>query len=387
MKLGFFTGTRADFGLLSGTVQYLISNSDIDVGFIVGGSHFSKTLGFSINEVRSTGLPVWSELDVGPLPTTEQDVALFSSRSMAQGADALAQLNLDAICILGDRYEALAMAQSAFFLHVPVIHIHAGERTEGAQDNAIRHAITQLSQFAVVACEEYENRCLQLGFSTERVFNLGAPGLDVLTRSKLKSREDFCRDVGLPPDSPFFLVTVHPETVQPENTAPLIENCIAALKQFPTFNMLVTYPNADAGHQQIIDAIELWREEESNRVFLHANLGFARYHNALKYCDLVIGNSSSGIIEAPSYHVPTVNIGRRQFGRACARSVVTSEPNEKAIVEAISQVQTPEFQHVLDNVNNPYGMPGFAQRFCDFIGSVQSKLAISRSFSDYKVYK
>jgi UDP-N-acetylglucosamine 2-epimerase (non-hydrolysing) len=270
-------------------------------------------------------------------------------------ADALTRMKPDLIIILGDRYEAFAAAQAAMFLKIPIFHLHGGEITEGAYDDAIRHAITKLSYLHGVSTEEYRTRVIQLGEEPNRVYNVGALGLEHLHRTKLLSLDALSKSLKFSLDRPYFLVTYHPVTLANESPKRSFEALLDALDEFKDHKVIITYPNSDDGGRQIIPILEKYAKTQVERVYAIPSLGQLRYLSALKYSSMVIGNSSSGIIEAPSFCVPTINIGSRQNGRLAANSVINCQPNKYDIVEAIKTAVQMKDEFNSLKIDNPYG--------------------------------
>ncbi|MNI50830.1 GDP/UDP-N,N'-diacetylbacillosamine 2-epimerase (hydrolyzing) [compost metagenome] len=267
-------------------------------------------------------------------------------------ADVLARLQPDVLVILGDRFEALAAAQAAMLQRIPVAHLHGGESTEGAYDDAIRHAITKLSYLHFTAAEPYRQRVIQLGEAPDRVFNVGAVGLDHIAKTQLLSMDELQSSLGFALDSPFFVVTYHPVTLADEPAEESFRALLAALDQFPDHQVILTYPNADDGGRAIIPLLEQYAAANPARVLAIPSLGYRRYLSAVRHSAAVIGNSSSGVIEVPSLGVPTINIGQRQQGRLAAQSVLHCEANSTAITQCIAQaLQT----MAPDAYINPYG--------------------------------
>jgi UDP-N-acetylglucosamine 2-epimerase (non-hydrolysing) len=252
-------------------------------------------------------------------------------------ADALSRLSPDTLVILGDRYEALAAAQTAMILRIPVVHLHGGEITEGAYDDAIRHAITKLSYFHLTANDSYRDTVIQLGESPDRVLNVGSIGLDHLRRTTFLSLTELSKSIEFELTKPFFLVTYHPVTLANENASNSFQALLKSLDDFPDYQVILTYPNADNGGRLIIPILEAYAADNPERVLAIPSLGQLRYLSSVKHSSAVIGNSSSGIAEVPSFAIPTVNIGSRQKGRLMAESVINCKPCVASITEAIAK--------------------------------------------------
>jgi UDP-N-acetylglucosamine 2-epimerase (non-hydrolysing) len=262
------------------------------------------------------------------------------------------------------------------FLRVPIAHIHGGEITEGAYDDAMRHAITKLSYLHFTSTEEHRRRVIQLGESPERVYNTGAIGLDHLERTKLMELHELSESLEFDLSTPYFLVTYHPVTLVSEPPTKIFEELLAALDQFPNFKVIVTYPNADDGGRELIPLIERYASLNTDRVLAIPSLGQIRYLSAVKFASAVIGNSSSGIIEVPSFNVPSINIGLRQYGRTAAKSVYHSDGSESSIKHAIAVA----LKEPLLNVLNPYGKGDVSGQVLNVLRGMQ--FSIMKKFHD-----
>jgi UDP-N-acetylglucosamine 2-epimerase (non-hydrolysing) len=350
-KIAVFTGTRAEYGLLYWLLKDIEEDVDLDLQIIAGAMHLSPEFGLTYKQIENDGFVINEKIEM----LLSSDSAIGTAKSMGLGiigfADALARMKPDILVILGDRFEALAIAQTAMILRIPIAHIHGGEITEGAYDDAIRHAITKLSLFHFTSSETHRNRVIQLGEAPIRVHNVGAIGLDHLNRSQFMSVEALSDSLGFNLKKPFLLVTYHPVTLMNEPAKDSFTNLLAALDYFPNLQVILTYPNADDGGREIIPILESYAKNQPERVLSIPSLGQLRYLSAVKYASAVIGNSSSGIIEVPSFKVPTVNIGSRQKGRLCAESVFLSSTNVDDIVDTIRIA----LESDITNVTNPYG--------------------------------
>lgn len=354
-KVAVFTGTRAEYGLLYWLINDIQRDENLTLQLIVSGSHLSPEFGNTSRQIEQDGFVIDAKVEM----LLSSDTAVGVVKSMGLGmlgyADALFRMQPDAIVILGDRYEALAMAQTALFMRVPVVHIHGGEITEGAYDDAVRHAITKLSLIHCVSTESYRQRVIQLGEAPERVKNVGAIGLDHLTRSTLMTVEELSQSLNFELQNPYFVVSYHPVTWANESPARSFQALLDALDEFQDHQVILTYPNADEGGRQIIPLLEAYASKQKHRVFAIPSLGQIRYLSAIKKAAAVVGNSSSGIIEVPAVHVPTINIGDRQKGRLAARSVLHCEDNFISIKAAIDRAIKADYRSVGGLFDNPYG--------------------------------
>jgi UDP-hydrolysing UDP-N-acetyl-D-glucosamine 2-epimerase len=354
------TGSRAEYGLLYWLLKELDDDSAFDLRLIVTGMHLSPEFGNSISQIRRDGF----DIDAIVESQLSSDTSTGITKSVGVGvigfADAFRNMSPDAVIVLGDRFETFAAAQAAMFADIPIVHIHGGETSEGAFDEAIRHSITKMAHLHFVAAEAYRKRVIQLGESPDRVENVGAAGLDHLQRTPLLDRGQLEKELGLKLSSPLFLVTYHPVTVGDSDPAALVACLLDALDRFDA-TIVLTYPNADTGGRSIITAIDSFvaRREQNRKAF--ASLGQQRYLSLMRIADVVIGNSSSGLIEAPALKRPTVNIGERQKGRLKATSVIDARDDAADIERAIRLVLSDDFRRGLGETISLYGHGNAAQ--------------------------
>ncbi|WP_342324535.1 UDP-N-acetylglucosamine 2-epimerase [Kosakonia sp. BYX6] len=370
-KIAVFTGTRAEYGLMYWLMKDIQSDPELHLQLIVSGMHLSPEFGLTWQQIEKDGFPIDEKIEI----LLSSDSAVGTAKSMGLGvlgfADALARQQPDLLVILGDRFEALAAAQTAMILRIPVFHLHGGEITEGAYDDAIRHAISKLSYLHGTSTEEYRNRVIQLGEDPSRVENVGAIGLDHLKRGTFMTREALSTSLNFALDGPYFLVTYHPVTLSDEPPANSFKNLLAALDEFPDFKIILTYPNADDGGRQIIPLLDDYARQQPDRVLAIPSLGQIRYLSAVKYAAAVIGNSSSGIIEVPAFDVPTVNIGERQKGRLAAKSVLNCSVKKSDIVKTIEQAIDRTYKTPDEIIHNPYGQGDASGRIIKMIKTLQ----------------
>ncbi|MBW5463460.1 UDP-N-acetylglucosamine 2-epimerase (hydrolyzing) (plasmid) [Pseudomonas aeruginosa] len=361
-KVAVVTGSRAEYGLLYWLMKDIASHNELQLQTVVSGMHLSPEFGETWRAVESDGFSIDAKVEM--LLSSDTDVGV--AKSMGVGilgfADALDRLRPDILIILGDRFEALAIAQVALVMKIPIAHLHGGEITEGAYDDAIRHAITKFSYLHFTSTEQYRKRVIQLGESPERVFNVGAIGLDHLLRTSKISREALSESLDFDLSSPYLLVTYHPVTLAEEEPQSTFRALMQALDCFPSYNVIITYPNADNGGRTIIPLVETYARQSAGRVKAIPSLGFKRYLSAVAMASAVVGNSSSGIIEVPTFGIPTVDIGARQKGRLAAESVIHCAADALSIEDALRRALTPEFAESCKKVINPYGAGNTSQR-------------------------
>lgn len=368
-RVAVFTGTRAEYGLLFWLMKEIQANERLELRVIVSGMHLSPEFGETWRQIEAEGFPIDAKVEM----LLSSDTPVGVAKSMGLGTigfvDALERLQPNLLVVLGDRFEALAVAQTAMVLRIPIAHIHGGEITEGAYDDAIRHAITKMSQLHFTATEVYRQRVIQMGEPPERVFNVGAVGLDHLLREQPMNLKELEASLNFKLDSPYFLVTYHPVTLADEPPEQTFRTLLGALDRFPTHQVILTYPNADNGGRVIIPILEDYARQSPKRVLAIPSLGFRRYLGALAGASAMIGNSSSGIIEAPALGVPTVNIGLRQLGRLSAASVIHCGVGADDIQSAIAQALTPEFIRMSQTVSNPYGSGRAAEQILSILST------------------
>lgn len=350
-KIAVFTGTRAEYGLLYWLLKDLQQDPAFELQLLVSAMHLSPEFGMTYQQIEADGFTITEKVEM----LLSSDSAVGTAKSIGVGvigfADALERMKPDVLVVLGDRFEALAVAQAAMILRIPIAHIHGGEITEGAYDDAIRHAITKLSLLHFTSTEIHRNRVIQLGEHPSRVFNVGAVGLDHLQRSKMLSLTSLSASLNFKLEQPYLLVTYHPVTLASEPAKVSFENLLNALDDFSHYQVILTYPNADDGGREIIPLLEDYAKKQPARVLAIPSLGQQRYLSAVKHAAAVVGNSSSGIIEVPSFKVPTVNLGERQRGRLAANSVFSCPATQEAIIKTLHKALKSDLSQVI----NPYG--------------------------------
>lgn len=360
-KIAIFTGTRAEYGLLYWLMKDIQASTNFELQVIVSGMHLSPEFGETWKDIEQDGFNI--DFKVEMLLSSDTSVGVVKSMGLGTlgFADALDRLRPDMLVVLGDRFETLAIVQAALIMRIPVAHLHGGEITEGAYDDAIRHAISKMAQLHFVAAEPYRRRVIQMGESPERVFNVGAVGLEHLRRGSKMDLEELAKSLDFSLRSPYLVVTYHPVTLLEESPEQSFIALLDALDKFPEHQVILTYPNADNGGRAIIPLLEAYARRQPKRVLAIPSLGFKRYLSAVSMAAAVVGNSSSGIIEVPTFGIPTVNIGARQKGRLAAGSVLHCEPNTKAIELGLQQALSNEFAEASKETVNPYGQGNTAE--------------------------
>ena len=364
-KIAVFTGTRAEYGLLYWLLHDIRNDAGLALQLIVSGAHLSPEFGNTWQQIERDGFTIDAKVEMLLSSDTPSGIAKSMGLGLIGFADALGRLRPDVLVVLGDRYEALAMAQAAMVFNIPIVHLHGGEITEGAIDDAIRHAITKLSLYHCTSTEAYRQRVIQLGESPERVKNVGAIGLDHLKRSQFLSLPELGKALGFNLVQPYFIVTYHPVTLANEEPIASFRALLQALDDYPGHQVIITYPNADAGGRSIMPLIDAYAASQPQRVLAIPSLGQLRYLSAVQHCSAVVGNSSSGIIEVPAFNKPTVNIGERQKGRLAATSVIDCKAEHTAIMQAIAQACVAGEEHL--PVHNPYGQGNASEQVVELL--------------------
>lgn len=361
-KLCIITGTRAEWGLLSGLATALNARDDVRLQIIATNMHLSPKYGHTVDEIRAAGFMVDAEIPMmdDEAPSTAKETVLAMGREMTGFAEAFEKLRPDTVIILGDRYEMLVAASAALIFGIPIAHLHGGETTEGAFDDAIRHAISKLATYHFTSTEIYRERVVQMGIDPLNVYHVGALGCENIQKVPRMSRDELEASLDFALSEKFFLVTYHPVTVGSYSGRDLVVALIRALEKFPDYKVLITHPNSDAGGDEIRAEFDRFARANPSRVKLVTSLGMKRYLSAIPLSSAVIGNSSSGILEVPSFAVPTVNVGTRQGGRLRAGSVIDCSEDTESIVAALRRALAPEFKEKYCTGENPYAKAGTA---------------------------
>jgi UDP-hydrolysing UDP-N-acetyl-D-glucosamine 2-epimerase len=376
------TGSRAEYGLLRNLMRGLQARSDVRLQVLATGMHLVPECGMTIEEIRSDGFTI----DECVESQLASDSTTGTAKSLGLGiigcTDALRRLQPHIVVLLGDRYEILGAAMSASLLGIPVAHVSGGEVTEGAIDEWIRHAITKASWWHFVATYAYRDRVIQLGEAPDRVFAVGDPALDSINELPVLERSTLEESIGLSLVAPIFLVTYHPATLGDKRPEEALSELLAALDDFPQATVVMTRPNADAGGHLLTELIEAWVARNAHRARCVASLGQVRYLSLMRLADAVIGNSSSGIVEAPALRVATVNVGPRQDGRLRASSIVDCPESRQDIAAAIRQVLAPEFSAALPQTISLYGESGASARMTEWLATEPLPDTLRKRFHD-----
>ncbi len=370
-KICVVTGTRAEYGLMSRLIRLINDSDKTQLQLIATNMHLSARFGNTYQEIEADGIKIDKKVPIidDSAPDTAVETLYSMSRALSGFADAYAELKPDLVVVLGDRYEILAAATAALIERIPVAHLHGGEITEGAYDDAIRHSITKMSHLHFTSTEEYRKRVIQLGEQPERVYNVGALGVENIKKLPLMSKEEIEKEIDFKIDGNTILVTYHPVTLGNRTAKEDIDDFIAALEERKDLRVIFTMPNSDTGGQFIVDAINGFVTRNADRAKAYKSLGVLRYLSVMKQVAAVVGNSSSGLLEVPSFGLPTLNIGDRQNGRIAAESVYNCAPDKESVLKGLDKVLSKEFQELAFVVCNPYEKANTAEEMFKVIST------------------
>jgi GDP/UDP-N,N'-diacetylbacillosamine 2-epimerase (hydrolysing) len=353
-KICILTATRAEYGLLKPIILKLKAVPEFETNVVVTGAHLSPEFGLTYKEIENDGICIDKKIDILLSADTPAAISKSMGLAMIGFADYFAQLKPDMLLVLGDRYETLAVCCVAMNQRIPITHLYGGETTEGAVDEGIRHAITKLSYLHFTSTPEYRRKVIQLGEQPDRVFCVGAIGIENIFNEKILNKNELESVIGFKLDKPYAVVTFHPVTLEDNNSAEQFEALLNVCQTHQEMKFVFTKANADTNGRIINQLLDRYAKGHDNAVVV-ASLGVVNYLSALKYSEMVIGNSSSGLTEAPSFGIPTINIGDRQKGRIQADSVINCAPVASEIDQAIKMAVADEFKQKAKNIVNPYG--------------------------------
>lgn len=381
-KICVVTGSRAEYGLLYWLLKGLQQDTDLQLQLIVTGMHLSPEFGLTWQQIVADGFSIDRKVEM----LLSSDTPVGISKSMGLGligfADALHELQPDLLLVLGDRFEIFVAAQAAMNQGIPIAHIHGGELSEGAVDDAMRHAISKMAHIHFAATEIYRQRLIQMGEQPHLVFNVGAPGLDNVYQLTLLDKVELECALGFNLGRCNLLITYHPVTLENASAEEQFTALLAALDGFQDVHMIFTHGNADAHGRIISRMIEDYRQQYPDRIASFVSLGSLRYLSVMRLVDAVVGNSSSGLLEAPAFRVPTINIGDRQRGRIAAASVLHCPPEVSSIREALETVFSGSLAGVLQDFEHPYGCGGASQKILDILKQVCLVGLLKKHFYD-----
>ena len=379
-KICVVTGSRAEYGILRNLMAAIKNDSELTLQIIATNQHLSKLQGETYKEIEKDGFGI--DYKVYMADDEAVDNANSTAKSISRGvaglADAFDALKPDLLLILGDRYEMLAVASTALIYKIPIAHLHGGEITEGAFDDAIRHAITKMSHLHFTSTEAYRKRVIQLGEQPERVFNVGALGVENILKTDFMPKEEIEKSLKFKLTDKCLLCTYHPVTLSSMPSEAQILNLLEALDEYKEYHVIFTYSNSDTNSQIIIKRIQEYVDKNAERCMFIPSLGQKRYFSVLKYLKAVIGNSSSGIIEVPSFGIPTLNIGDRQKGRIAADSVINCGYSTEEIKDGLAQAVAYEHR----SIDNPYYKEGTCQAILNTIKTFSLENIVQKHFYD-----
>ena len=379
-KVCVITGTRAEYGLLYWLMKEIQSDKDLQLQLIVTGMHLSSEFGLTYKEIEKN-----FKIDKKVEMLLSSDTVLGISKSMGLAqisfSEAYEELTPDILIVLGDRYEIFSAVSSAMISRIPIAHISGGEVTEGVIDEAIRHAITKMSHLHFVSTEEYKNRVIQLGEHPNRVFNFGAIGIDNINKLKLFSKNEFVKSIDFSLNKKNILVTFHPVTLEKSTSKEQFQELLNSIDELEDTNIIFTKSNSDTDGRVINQMIDAYVSRNNNAVSF-ISMGQVRYLSALKFVDAVVGNSSSGLTEAPIFGIGTINIGDRQKGRINLGSVINCNPTKESISNAFNELYSERFQKVLSIVKSPYGNGGTSKKIKNIVKNFDLNNILKKSFYD-----
>lgn len=384
-KICFITGTRAEYGLLSRLMKMAQDDASTQLQLIATNMHLSPKYGNTYQEIERDGFSIDKKI---PILEEGKDDANATLKSMAKAlegfADAYDELKPDLVVVLGDRYEILAAATAALIERIPIAHIHGGEITEGAYDDAIRHSITKMSHLHFASTEEYRKRIIQLGEQPDTVWYVGAIGVENIKKLPLMDKEEIEESIQFKLDGNTLLVTYHPVTLGTHSAEHDIKEFLAALEERKDLRIVFTMPNSDTGAQAIVDAINAFVANNRDRAVSYKSLGVKRYLSVMKYAGAVVGNSSSGLVEVPSFGIPTLNIGDRQKGRIAADSVCNCDTDKASILQGLDTIMSPVFKQKAAATHNPYDKEGTAQAIFNVLSTYPLNQLKQKHFYDIR---
>ena len=378
-KVCVFTGTRAEYGILYWLMKGIQNEPGLELQLIVSGAHLSPEFGLTYKEIEKDGFIIDKKVEMLLSADTPSAISKSTGLGLIGFADAYNDLKPDVIVLLGDRYELIAAALCALYFKLPIAHIGGGESTIGAFDEAVRHSITKMAWWHFVAAEEYKIRLRQLGEDPKRIFNVGNIGVSAIKNTKLLSKEKLMEKTGIKFWKRSLLVTYHPVTHENQTSEKHFKILLEVLDYFKDIYLIFTMPNSDTDGRILIQMIENWVKLHPNAK-AYTSLGQLRYLSTIKFVDGVVGNSSSGLTEVPSFKKGTVNIGDRQRGRLKAISVINCEPKKTSIRNAIAELYSTEFQNKLMNVKNPYGSGGASEAIVNILKEISLDGILKKKF-------
>ena len=380
-KICVVTGSRADYGLLRLVMKGIDAEPSLTLQIIATGMHLSPTFGLTYKEIEGDGFKINKKVECLSSSDSPVAIAEATGKALSECAKAFNELQPDLVLVLGDRFEIFAACSAALLARIPIAHIHGGEVTAGAYDEAFRHSITKMSSIHFVATEEYKKRVIQLGENPNTVYLVGGLGVDAIKELKLLSKHEIEQSLGIKFFDKSLLVTFHPTTLEIDTAECQTNEVVKALSELENTSIIFTLPNADTDSLKITKILKEFTSRNANS-FLFTSLGQLRYLSCMAQVDAVIGNSSSGIIEAPSLRKGTLNIGDRQMGRVQAESVINCKPEKESILNGLKEIYSTDFRVKLQDVVNPYGTGGASKKVVKILSSISVDGIVKKNFHD-----
>ena len=381
-KICVVTGSRAEYGLLRYLMKEIQVSSEFELQIIATGMHLSPEFGLTYQEIEKDRFVINEKVEMLLASDTSSAISKSTGLGIIGFSDSYNSLKPDLIIVLGDRYEILAAVIAALFAKIPIAHIHGGETTQGAYDEAIRHSITKMAWWHFVAAKEYQKRVVQLGEDPARVFNVGGLGVDAIKKTKLLSKKELIKNTGIQFRKKNLLVTYHPVTLEKQTSQKHFQVLLDVLQELKNVYLIFTMPNADSDGRIIKKMINEFTDNNKERSISFTSMGRLKYLSTLQFVDGVIGNSSSGLAEAPTFKVGTINIGDRQKGRLKADSVIDCKPTKASIKQAIETLYSEDFRNILPAVQNPYGKGNASDKIMKILREVKIPEQLKKEFYD-----
>lgn len=383
-KICVVTSTRAEYGLLYWLLKEISADSELELQIIATGMHLSPEFGLTYKEIEKE-FKIDKKIEILGSSHSKLDICTEMAKVYEKFAPAFSELKPDILVLLGDRYEIFGVAGVASIMQIPIAHIHGGETTQGAFDEAFRHSITKMSHIHFAATREYANRIIQLGEEPSRVFNVGGPGIENIKKLNLLNKDEFEKSINFKLTKKNILITFHPVTLENSSAKEQFGELLKAIDELEDTNFIFTKANSDIDGDVINKMIDEYVSKNSQKAVAFASLGQLRYLSAIKFVDIVLGNSSSGLSEVPSFKKATINIGDRQKGRAKASSVIDVRPVKEEILAAIKKVYSKEFEQVLKNTINPYNGGNSSKKMVKILKEIELDDILKKKFYDVKI--
>lgn len=379
IKVCAITGTRAEYGLLYWLLKEIESDKDFELHLIVTGMHLSKEFGSTYKEIEKD-FKIKKKIEIQVSSDADMEISKSMGLALISFAETFEEIKPDAVVVLGDRYEIFSAATASMMARIPIAHIHGGESTEGVIDEAIRHSLSKMSHLHFTATEEYKNRVIQLGEHPNRVFNVGGMGIENINRLELLSKDEFEKSINFKLNKKNLLITFHPVTLEKKTSQVYFQELLDAIDELEDTNYIFTKANSDSDGKIINKMIDKYVSKNINKSVAFSSLGQLRYLSSMCHVDAIIGNSSSGITEAPSFKIGTINIGERQKGRIKACSVIDCSPNQESIKNALEYLYSNKFQTLLKKTENPYGKGNSSKKVVKILKTKLKENLLKKSF-------